>query len=78
MSTSNSPLWKLQKEAKRAAHHLKRPGVLPPDLPRFKFGIVMDDKTIVIEMDRAVVVRSSEIALEAMIVREMQGKKADG
>jgi hypothetical protein len=54
------------------AHHLKRPGVLPNKLT-VKFGIVMDDKVITVEMAKATIVVTSEEALEAMILREMQG-----
>ena len=76
MSNSNSSLWKLQKQAKKMAHRLKRPGVLPKKT-RVTFGIVMDDKIVAMEMLRVAIVQASEEALAAMIVREMQGKKAD-
>ncbi len=75
MSTSDSPLWKLQKEARQIARRLKRSTL--PDKPRIKFAVIMDDKVITVEIDRQVIVATTEEALEAMIVREMQGKKAD-
>jgi hypothetical protein len=70
MSTSNSPLWKLQKEAKKMAKHLKRPGVLP-NKAIVTVGIVMDDKLVTLALRRAAILSSSREALELMIVREM-------
>jgi hypothetical protein len=72
MSTSNSPLWKLQAEARRMARHLKQPGVLPPNKAIIKFGIVMDDKTITIDMARQTIVDTAEDALADMIVEQMK------
>lgn len=71
MSTSKSPLWQLRKEAKRAAHHLKRPGLLP-DKPVITFGIAMDDKFITVKMARTTIISSSEASREEMIFGEMQ------
>lgn len=73
MSTSNSPLWKLQKEAKKMARKLKVPGALP-DKPRVKIGLVMDDKFITIDIDRSAIIKATEDGLAAMIVREMRGE----
>lgn len=73
MSTSNSHLWKLQEEARRMAHHLKRPNVLP-NKPTIKFGIAMDDKLVTIDMARSLILKTSEDALAAIILREMKGE----
>lgn len=74
MSTSTSPLWHLQKQAKKVARHLKRRGALP-NKPIIKFSVIMDDKVIFIDMARTAIIDASHEALEAMIVREMQGAK---
>ena len=76
MSTSSSPLSKLKAEADRIVVHLKKPNMLP-NKPRIKFGVIMDDKTIFIEMDRQTILDTDATALSEMIVREMQGRTAN-
>lgn len=74
MSTSNSPLWKLHEEAKKAAHRVKVMAISWKK-PTLKFGVVMNDKIITIEIARTTLSEMTEEQLEAMIVREMRGEK---
>jgi hypothetical protein len=74
VSTSNSPIEKLRAEAARMVPHLKRASQSKANLPDLKFGIVMDDKVISIEMSLKTIRESTPEALEELLVREMQGK----
>lgn len=42
----------------------------------FKVGIVQDDKVVILEMTWASIAETSEVALAAMILREMRGVRA--
>lgn len=64
-------IWKLHKEAKKMAKHLKRPGVLP-NKAIVTVGIVMDDKFITLALRRAAILASSRETLELMIIKELQ------
>lgn len=81
MTTSASPLSALKRQADQIADLLKRGvgGKLPnfPKKDRVKFGVVMDDKVITVEMDWTTICETDQRALSEMIVREMQGRKAD-
>ncbi len=76
MTTRNSPVRVLKAQADKIAKALKDPNT--PQVkaarlkPTFKTGIVMDDKTITLEMPWTLVDATSEEALAAMILREMQ------
>ncbi len=82
MTTSQSPVNQLKKQAERIAKLMKQ-GIrgelpnFPVDKDPVKFGIIQDDKTITIEIPRATVISSTEYALSEMILREMRGKRAD-
>lgn len=75
MSTADSPLSKLRAEAGKMAHRLKY------DLAHtvnqtdpIKVGLVMDDKTLVIEFSLRWLKRSSEGAIRRRIVELMQAR----
>lgn len=82
MSNKDSPLRKLTAEANRIAAYIKAVG--RGDIPAkpgsetkdgLKFGIVMDDKIITIELTRAKIEEYSEGAISTMIVKLMREEK---
>lgn len=88
MSTSHSPLRQLQAEADRCAARLKamargEPVTNDPagkiaaalQRPSITFGIVMDDKTLKIEMTWDAIRAHSEASLAAFILRHMRGSR---
>ncbi len=85
MTTSASPLAKLKAQADQIATRLKGmvsadPATLPDkvraalDKPAIKFGIVMDDKIITVEMPWATIRETDEAGISAWIVEHMRGK----
>ena len=86
MSTSKSPAWKLRREADNMAKIIKAvergekvaadpAGKMAAALARgsVKFGIVMDDKVITIEMPTATIRKHTEPELSAWIIEYMRG-----
>ena len=86
MTTSRSPLHKIKAQADRIAKGLKdlERGELPPigdptgklaaakQRDSIKFGVVMDDKVITIEMPWATIRATSEAAISEYIVNYMR------
>jgi hypothetical protein len=83
VTTGNSPLSRLKRQADEIAKNLKaieRGESLPSDpLGRiaasrvrgvFKFGMVMDDKTIIVEIPWRTIERTSEVALAEFILKQ--------
>lgn len=81
MTTAQSPVSKLKAQADAIAKRLKQVvrGELPsfPKKDRIKFGVVMDDKLITVDMAWDTICQSDEAAISEMILREMQERKAD-
>lgn len=90
MTSKNSPRWKLEQQAKSIASILKKAergepiGVLWAERlklartrPTFKAGIVMDDKTIILELTWTLIKETEEKALVEYIINQMQEKKPD-
>ena len=88
MTTSRSPLRKLQAQADRMAQVLKAtargqivevvgqvPFVRREDQPVVKFMIAMDDKVFTIEMAWALIDTTSEASLSAFIMKQMRGER---
>jgi hypothetical protein len=86
VSTSQSPAWKLKAEADKMARMLKSAELgekLPHDpggkmaaarkRDAIKFGVVMDDKIITIEMTWAKIKEMSEDGISEFIVNYMRG-----
>lgn len=79
MTTASSPVTILRAQARRAALALKTAertgvGVKAGDRekPEVKFAVVMDDKTMVIEMPWTMIKELTVEELTTFIVREMQ------
>lgn len=82
MTTAQSPLGVLKAQADKIAMNIKQiergETVGDPrmhaqrDKPSFSFGVVMDDKIIKVEMTWAMIRNTSEVALAAYILRQMQ------
>lgn len=70
MSTANSPVFKLRKEATRAALVLK--GTKRTDKPTVTFAIVMDDKTLKCEMTWSALDKYSVTELRDLFVARMR------
>ena len=88
MTTSHSPLRVLKAQADKIAQKIKAAerGDLSADdpygkiaaaldKPSVKFGVVMDDKVITIEMPWETIRKSGEVALSEMILRRMRGAR---
>lgn len=88
MTTSNSPLKKIKAQADNIAKMLKaiergekvmedRGGKIAAALARgsVKFGVVMDDKTIAIEMQTSTIRATTEAGISDFIVNHMRGIK---
>jgi len=88
MSTSQSPLRKLQAEANRCAAKLKSMASGEPvdgdplgkvaaalERPSITFGVVMDDKVLKIEMPWASIREHSEAGLAEFILKHMRGSR---
>jgi hypothetical protein len=90
VSTSNSPLHKLQAEARRCAKHLKEMAsgktvsrafdpagkiAAAQAAESLTFGVVMDDKVIKITMTWVTIRETSEDGLVEYIVEQMRGGK---
>lgn len=88
MSTSRSPLNKLRAESDRCAAKLKSMargeavdgdplGKVAAALKRqtITFGVVMDDKTLKIEMAWDAIREHSEASLSAFILKHMRGSR---
>ncbi|TXH45615.1 MAG: hypothetical protein E6Q97_31185 [Desulfurellales bacterium] len=82
MTTKNSPLRQLKAQADAIAASIKavERGDLPAkpgseDKPSLKFGVVMDDKVITIEIGRAAIKASSEAGLSEYILRLMREQR---
>lgn len=86
MATSKSPIRVLRASANKTARHLLAAergelsifdplGKLAAARSRdvFKFGIVMDDKTLIIELSWELIRKSGEVALTEMIFKHMRG-----
>lgn len=81
MTTSNSDIRKLQEQADVIARQLKEAerGKVSKlkearTKPMVKFGLIMDDKFVKIEMSWIKIKESSYKELAAYLVRQMQGK----
>lgn len=81
MTTANSAPERLKAQADAIAKAMKRGvrGELPnfPKRDQITFGIAMDDGIRKVTIAWKAIEDSDEAALSAMIVREMQKKKAD-
>lgn len=81
MTTAQSPVAKLKAQADEIARRLKQGvrGELSsfPKKDRIKFGVVMDDKVLTVEMAWDAIVEADEGSLSEMILREMQEKRTD-
>ena len=88
MTNSHSPLRILKAQADKIAQKIKAAerGELSADdpygkiaaaldKPSVKFGVVMDDKVITLEMDWNTIKGSGEVALSEMILRHMRGAR---
>jgi hypothetical protein len=88
MSTAKSPLHKLKAEADNMAKIIKAvergekvaadpAGKIAAALARgmVKFGIVMDDKVITIEMPTATIRETSEAGISEFIINYMRGQQ---
>ena len=88
MSTAQSPTWKLKAEADKMAKIIKSvergekvaadpAGKMAAALARgsVKFGIVMDDKIITIDMPTATIRETDEAGISEWIVEHMRGGK---
>lgn len=89
MTTSQSPLSRLKSQADTIAQMVKawQRGEKIADArfaekmeaarhkPSVKFGIVMDDKVVTIELDQATLAETSEVALAALILKHMRGQR---
>jgi hypothetical protein len=86
MSTAQSPAWKLEAEADKMAKIIKAvergekvaadpAGKMAAALARgsVKFGIVMDDKIITINMPTATIRETDEAGIAAWIIEHMRG-----
>jgi hypothetical protein len=86
MTTSKSPLSKLKAQADKIAKTMKAvergervaadpAGKIAAALARgmVKFGILMDDKIITVEMPTAVIRESSEAAISEWVINYMRG-----
>lgn len=90
MTTSKSPFRRIKAQADNMARILKaiergervaedRAGKIAAALKRgvVKFGIVMDDKIITVEMPTAVIRETTESAISEYIVKHMRGTQPD-
>ena len=90
MTSKNSPRWKLEQQAGGIASILKKAerggpvGVLwagglrlARTRPTFKADIIMDDKTIILELTWTLIKETEEKALVEYIINQMQEKKPD-
>jgi hypothetical protein len=90
MTTSQSPLRVLKDQSDRIAKMLKstergepvaddRGGKIAASLAKgdVKFGVVMDDKILTIEMQWSAIRDMSEVALSEWILKYMRGKRDD-
>lgn len=88
MSTSKSPAWKLKAEADNMAKIIKAvergekvaadpAGKMAAALARgsVKFGIVMDDKIITIDMPTTTIRETDEAGISEYIVQHMRGQR---
>lgn len=72
MSTKNSPIGKLRKEAARCAAGYKQIcAAIEDDSCELKIGIVMDDKVLMISMMVGLVKETSEEGLATFILEAM-------
>jgi hypothetical protein len=84
MSTSKSPLSKLKKEASAIAVKLKAMErgeepemVAAREKPFVKFGLVMDDKVLMIELPWSMIELHGEVSLAEFLVKHMRGQRND-
>lgn len=90
MTTSQSPLRVLKAQADKVAATLKAAERGEPIDIRFaekiaaargresfKFGIVMDDKVITIDMPWELINNTSEVGIAEYILKQMRGARAD-
>lgn len=78
MTTKNSPVSELKRQAKEMVRQLRIANAtrvrIPPAMraKSIKFGIVMDDKVLTIEMDWSAIDESTDVQLVEFIVKQMR------
>lgn len=90
MTTSRSPLRKLKAQADKIAQMLKafergekiegrfaEKLIAARDTPSVKFGIVMDDKVLTIEMPWETIRSTSEVGIAEFILKHMRGSREE-
>lgn len=90
MTTGESPMWQLRAQAEEMAARLKAmergdPAVMDAagrvaaarERPSITFAVVMDDKTLKVEMTWVAIRDLSEAAIAEFILKQMRNKRAN-
>jgi hypothetical protein len=72
LTTSKSPLSQLTAQAAKVAQTLKESKILKPEI---QVAIVMDDKTLIMHIQKTTIDKATETSLKEMILKYMRNQR---